>query len=92
MQTDHICHEHTSGKPFSLFLAGKLSCSGKITTVKLSGIQVITINYEGVNELPQRLLPANTRAELLKVLLSPGTGDNITNSISRVREPLLTLL
>lgn len=92
MQTDHVCHEHTSRKPFSLFLDGKLSCSGKITAIKLSGIQVTTMNYEDVNEPPQGLLPAKPRAELLEVLLSPIIDDNIAKSISRVKEPLLTLL
>lgn len=89
MQTHHPCHEHTSGKPFSLFLDGKLSHSGKITTIKLSGIQVITINCEYFNEPPQGLLPASTRTELLELPLSPSTANGITNSTSGAREPLL---
>lgn len=92
MQTHHIRHEHTSGKPFSLFLDGKLSHSGKITAIKLSGIQVITINHEDFNEPPPGLLPANTRAELLQVPVSPSTANDITDSTSGAREPLLTLL
>lgn len=92
MQTRHIHLEHTSGKPFSLFLDGKLSHSGKITAIKLSGIQVITINHEDFNEPPPGLLPANTRAELLEAPVSPSTANDITDSTSGAREPLLTLL
>ena len=75
MQTRHICHQHTPGKPFRLFLDRKLSHSGKITTIKPSGIQVITINCEDFNEPPQGLLSANTRPELLEVPLSPSTAN-----------------
>lgn len=78
-----ICHEYTSGKGIH---------SVKITAIKLSSIQVITINSEDFNEPPRGLLPADTRAELLRVRVSPSTDGDITDSTSRARELLLTLL
>lgn len=43
MQTCDAYHEHASRKSFSLFFHGKLNHSGKITAIKLSGIQVRTL-------------------------------------------------
>lgn len=43
MQTRDTYHEHASRKPFSLLFHGKLNHSGKITAIKLSGIQGSTV-------------------------------------------------
>lgn len=84
MQTRDTYHEHASRKPFSLFFHGKLNHSGKITAIKLSGIQGRT-----VKTLMSHL---NSRTELLEAPLSPGTANDITDSTTGVRERLLTQL
>jgi len=77
------------GRPFGLFLHGKLSHSGKITALKLSSILGTAINHEGFSEPAPGLPPANSRAELLEVPVSPSAADDIT---SGAREPLLAFL
>lgn len=94
MQTRDTYHEHASRKPFSLFFHGKLNHSGKITAIKLSGIQVSTVKTL-MSNLKDCYLPivelSSSRPHFLQVQ-PMGCITDITDSTSGVRERLLTQL